>query len=564
MQPTKINTFREILFWPLYIRPQKDNPDDWQKAFDAFLSAESQAWQPVSDLLNREGGDTASRTQYAEFVYFHPFVQRFLYGKPNPQAPQHKDNPAIRLYKRSDINHVAVKLSPEGKTWLFRVDRLHLYLFETQVAMLVVEVSTDIQDAGFKLSDLQNFLDKFRRAYPPYFYEDEQGRVYGGHCPESVVWHAYPDNDPIGYPADYAGETSHRNYVKNNLAPPVARHWQYLLEPMRPYPDPDAPFRYQQIEDERMPFMAYLALENPVALKRGDFIRIGLADDSGDPNTLPYAAGFLAGFEQDYCYDRFWQPAAARGFTTRYLCCGYGFVTIGDANSGFYTNAETGALAHFRHQYFQMGLIAHFHKAALLAMSDRTAEAVANYRDRESSSDAFEELQKAMETILKEFLQFTHRYWFTEVSNQVQAKELFALWTRHLGAQALFEQVKQEIQDANSFLGGLQQAKLGKSAHDLAVFGIPIALVGLLGAWFALNPLQPQLPEQQTRAAAFGLLVSFGFALGLLGWLSRHGDNLLEAWKRQVCSGYLWRIALGLAVFAVVFWYWNPFACIAR
>lgn len=50
--------------------------------------------------------------------------------------------------------------------------------------------------------------------------------------------------------------------------------------------------------------------------------------------------------------------------------CGYGFVALVKAN-GFITS---NLLDHFRHHYFQMGLIIHFHRAALLRFSRRFSE----------------------------------------------------------------------------------------------------------------------------------------------------------------------------------------------
>ena len=62
-----------------------------------------------------------------------------------------------------------------------------------------------------------------------------------------------------------------------------------------------------------MPMMAYLALDDPRALTRNDFIRLGLVTGaaSGRQRRLPYAEQHLADFEQRYCYDRFWADAGA-------------------------------------------------------------------------------------------------------------------------------------------------------------------------------------------------------------------------------------------------------------
>ena len=73
----------------------------------------------------------------------------------------------------------------------------------------------------------------------------------------------------------------------------------------------------------------------------------------------------LADFEQRYCYDRFWADAGAAP-NTRYLCSGHALVVVGERAREFFGCRDRGVLAQFRHQYFLLFLIAHFHKAALL------------------------------------------------------------------------------------------------------------------------------------------------------------------------------------------------------
>ena len=42
------------------------------------------------------------------------------------------------------------------------------------------------------------------------------------------------------------------------------------------------PIRYRQLEYYRMPLMAYLALDEPTKLRRGDIVRLALASGSDD------------------------------------------------------------------------------------------------------------------------------------------------------------------------------------------------------------------------------------------------------------------------------------------
>ena len=164
-------------------------------------------------------------------------------------------------------------------------------------------------------------------------------------------------------------------YVAEHRAPRIAAHWEFMLEPLVPdHSEREGALRYRQIEYYRMPMMAYLAVDEPRALTRSDFIRLGLVTGAGDDN-LPFGEQHLADFEQRHCYDRFWSDSGAAP-RTRYLCCGHALVVVGDARAEFYRCRERGVLAQFRHQHFMLFLIAHVQKAALLMFSDRLVDAL--------------------------------------------------------------------------------------------------------------------------------------------------------------------------------------------
>ena len=513
MMELQIKQFREILFWTLEIPCLSDSKN--QKQADDFerFFANGMHWQREHDLLARGDVNTDAGSLYAEFVFFHPFVQRFLY------PVQDEKHPPIRLYKRDDIKWVFVSL--DDKTHLsLKVDRIHFYLFDHGVGILVVEVNCEVPAS---LEKVEDFLDRFRRAYPPYW-ETHNGAA--GHCPLKVQWLNRSKQSKSNY--EKAGYFV-SSVTKNHAAIP-SLHWQYLLDPLEPWKSglKDDSFTYRQIEDERLSFMAYIVVDDPGQLKRGDFVRLCFADGRGTSARLPYAHAFLHNFEDKYCYDRYWDPekkylrddhwenpwvfkSDGHWLTTRYLCCGYGFTMVGKQdNGGFFTDGKNGALSHFRRHYFQMGLIAHFHRAALLLYSDALSRAVAEY---DPDTEAF---HQEISAILQRLLHFTHRYWFREVSNQVQPRELFAWWTERLETQALFDQVKQEAQDANDFLETQAQKKLSEAQKKLAEASVQLSLE------------QRKLAEAARRLSVIAII---GLPVGLIAaFLAIDWDRLDNRW----------------------------------
>ena len=203
---------------------------------------------------------------------------------------------------------------------------------------------------------------------------------------------------------------------------------------------------------------------------------------------LPFAHDFLQDFERKHCYDRYWDPgmrvgahaepanSAAYSMTTRVMCSGYGFVMIGKDEPGYYTNASNGALARFRRQYFLMGLLAHFHRSALLLYANALAEATAKF-----TQDPAKPLGDEANLVLSRFLAFTQCHWFREISDQLPAQQLFSLWSKHLGTQAQFEHVTQQARDVHQFLAWQEQQRQTLVLTRLTVvasFGLAAALIG--------------------------------------------------------------------------------------
>ena len=50
------------------------------------------------------------------------------------------------------------------------------------------------------------------------------------------------------------------------------------------------------------------------------------------------------------------------------------------------------------------------------------------------------------------FLRFTHRYWFHEVSDQPQAKELYRMTADFLATDPLYTEVRETIEDMSGYL----------------------------------------------------------------------------------------------------------------
>jgi CorA-like Mg2+ transporter protein len=193
-----------------------------------------------------------------------------------------------------------------------------------------------------------------------------------------------------------------------------------------------------------------VAMDDARTLTRADFIRLGLVTGSGTSETLPYSARYIRDFEDRYCYDQFWNEDRAGRPGTRFMSCGHAFAMVGDAAEPFFVDCDAGLLGQFRHQYFQLFLIPHIHKATLLMLSDRMVDAL-NHLDI-SDAESVKRFKRTIRQLREIFLRFTHRYWFHEVSDQPQAKELYRMTSTFLGTDRLYEEIREELGDMSDYL----------------------------------------------------------------------------------------------------------------
>ena len=189
---------------------------------------------------------------------------------------------------------------------------------------------------------------------------------------------------------------------------------------------------WRQIIDERIPSMMMLGVREASGMTRGDFVRLCFQDEPGR-DEYPYAESFLEGFEKKHCYDRFWHGETG----TRYMFSGYSMIMFGNgdpANPKDFFHATLGE--HFRRHYFQMGLLIQLQFAALLSLSHRVSEAVKNKKNGDKTV-----FRDEMLDIEREFLAFEQRYWFSQVSNQLQAREIYDLWLERTNVAKVYLEV---------------------------------------------------------------------------------------------------------------------------
>ncbi len=457
-----VRHFRQILLWPLQVMPIREGTQV-QKHWEALeQGGQGHPWARLLDELD----DPARFTErhYSEFVTFLPYVQRFLYGEGRGTGGGRGASP-VRVFRRSDV--AGVRITPrEGQAPIsLSVDHVDLYFFfDIDVVLLAVEIYGE----NLALREVQDILYRFGRAYPAGW--DDHGQ--GLHCMHLTEW--LDADGRVLATSDLQARGAYLDFVKTHRVPRIASHWAFLLRPLvLDHAEEPGAIRYRQLEYHRLPTMAYLAMDDPRSLSRADFVRLGLVTAAGDGDHLPYNERYVADFERRYCFDRHWNTSD--GMNSRVMCSGHALVVVGEARSPRFTDPERGALSRFQHQYFLLFLIAHFQKASLLMFSDRLVNALNGMEVH--NPESVKRFKRAIRQTFEIFLRFMHRYWFHDVSDEAQAKALFQMTAAHLGSNALFEEVQDEIGEMSQYLDSDSLRRQANTVVRLTV----VTTVGLIG-----------------------------------------------------------------------------------
>lgn len=492
-----VRQFRQIVVWPVQLIPIKAGAPvqrHWEALDRIKVNNPWQHWHGKFDI----GAEEFRERNYKEFVTFLPFVQRFLYGSPAGQEGGEFGHSSIRVYRRSDVAHARLTFA-DGLAHEFDVHRCDLYFFhDADVMVVVIEVSAD----DLPLDRVQDVLFRFARAYPAFWEQDGQP----GNCMRQVAW--LDQSRKVLAVSDYEQRQRYLDHVARYRTPCLASHWSWLIEPLGlEHPGQTAMLRYRQLEYYRMPFMAYLALDDPHSLTRADFVRLAIVTRPGAPEEFEYSEESLRNFETDYCDDRFWNRGGLReSGETRLICTGRTIALVGQHDNAFFCGRETGVLGQFRHQYFLLFLIAHFNKATLLSISDELAVAMDQLRvgDTESVKAFKRTIRQSMEV----FLRFTHRYWFHSVSNQEQARMLFRRLCEQLRNYELYDEVRTEVMDMSNYLDTDSIRRQANTVLRLTV----VTIFGLIGTivtgFLGMNLMSESEASLPRRTVLFVLVLA--------------------------------------------------------
>jgi hypothetical protein len=608
----RVDLFREIMVLPMRIS-QREN---WKE----LLCIPLENWTIVEGLENRtplsrafvaqplrnenaieSEAEYQARQAYGEAAYFHPFVQKFLYGwRPQDGKSETIEDKSMLHYRRTDFDRVSVAMDygyggepfAASTARSFQIDlaveRIDLHVLpQPGVIFLVVEVAATAEsilrrfdenkkpvkgEHKLSMAEVLALLDGLRRIYPPFFtYPDPEKKPPKWDVtlfPRAVEFIKLGASVPDLMEQHAASEAKHALSFVQSLnqsgLQPAAPWWADILKPLAPE-GLDAKFEKQAainiryIVDERMPSMAFVSVPSLHHVSRSDQIRLCFADHGGE--GLPYSTSFAENFEAEHCYDRFFD-LKRKDMKVRCLFSSYSFVALCETGTSWPLSAKDGSFAldvlqeHFRRHYFKMFLIAQIHRASLLSFSHWLSQAVGT---RGSSKQI--EYRRKIADIRQSFVSFTHDFWFSNVSSQEQARDIFGKMQKHFGNAELYAEVKAEAEQARDELAEIAVERQADATLIFNAFigiatlvGIPLSFLSVLPSLTSETQLPSLTSEPQIKEFWFwGMMSVFMIVAGLLTAYNTYIQGYpFDLFSKTKTSSTISRIAYTLSLFCVV------------
>jgi hypothetical protein len=222
----------------------------------------------------------------------------------------------------------------------------------------------------------------------------------------------------------------------------------------------------------------------------------------------------------DHAYDRTWLEGALMRASLGLWDETGQYAGFTDMSNAYLGHGEffNGIVAprHVPHIYERMLIMALFYRASLRRYSRQVADATGLLIGGDTEVNAG---RKDFRELRKRFIDFTNRYWFHELTGQLQGKQMFRQQQQALGLTGEYDFIKDEMERAHEFLEAQRENRMAELANRVGAIGLFVAIAAL---WIALLPLVPldggigPLPESW---AHFWTLAARAGGIGLIGFL---------------------------------------------
>ncbi|MBI5206200.1 MAG: hypothetical protein HY934_00235 [Candidatus Firestonebacteria bacterium] len=135
---------------------------------------------------------------------------------------------------------------------------------------------------------------------------------------------------------------------------------------------------------------------------------------------------------------------------------------------------------HFETIYYEIALLTYFQRAALLKFSKEAAKCADEFK--QSDENVYKNIKKLKE----DFLLFTNKYWFIEITGQEQGIDIHNKWSDVVKNNQLFEEVRQELSELHEYIEIIQANDENIQANKLNLLMGALTILATIGLILSL------------------------------------------------------------------------------
>ncbi|MBI4652486.1 hypothetical protein HY745_14660 [Candidatus Desantisbacteria bacterium] len=446
----------------------------------------SQKWKTEKFNIKEEN-------KRAEYVYFHPYIRDILFSQKEKEAELYKSPVTYLGYSKEKKLLLKVKYPEKNKdnNWdweeyvsnqerYYPIDSIHLSVFEFGIGILSIQISECIEVNNFigkKFKEILVFNELARKisASIKPSEQKKQGRLLDSINIEGIS-NSKEEFKDESFLSIENGSIDVSNVIKSLLTPIPS---------------------FQSVLDDRMIVYSYVCFDekevdaNDIISAHEDFLTFTFVDKQWKGSFANRA--LINEYLKLHLYDRWLDYGTLYGFSRFSSTC---LVNGSKGSLTFSTIYD-----HFETIYYEIALLTYFQRAALLSFSRKAAECAEKLK--QSEKNAYENIKK----LKKDFLLFTNKYWFIEITGQEQGIDIHNKWSDVIKNNQLFEEVRQELAELDEFVEIIQANSLNLFMEILTI----IATIGLiLSLWIGFFSIS--IPDKIfcfTNLGSISYMISF-------------------------------------------------------
>jgi len=411
---------------------------------------------------SEETFDITRPENYNEWNYFHPFVRSMLFSGANS---------GMKYLSRVDYTQFCVQYIEAGKPVHIdmKVQSIDLHLYENQIGLLTITTEKE-PGAEYSFDQLLRYNDLARRVSPQ-FLEDTGSSDFATATKEAlVVPSCVTLNGPSVKPLQELFEVKEIRFGKN--IPYLSRIIKGLLSPLSLKGSEESlagavSVFFEPYTDDRMFVISYLADADLSGTLRKLTYGGYHYQNSADWYRFMFVDGGSAGVANytmrreliaKHTYARWAMYGTLYGMTR------YSFVALCEGSP----STDKVVYIPMKGCYYQIALVVLFQRAMLLHFSERVRTVIDDYRKAKSKRELNECVLDA-KSLQLDFISYTTKYSFSEVSPQEQGIEMYNQWTKSIELDELYHEVKEEIDQLSNFVQTELTHETDSSVRDLTL-----------------------------------------------------------------------------------------------